>query len=140
MASSTKTNRNSPAPTSQPVIPPTPEDPLVQATVEQIEQMDDMQMARAAGQILYDLAIQDPTITVASPAILGMILKTTLRNDAGKLFSEFLPLIRQYMQHSLVAKDPRLAAVAICRIVTVQLYAAGKLQNHADQTDRIGLE
>jgi len=141
MASSTKSARTSQAPTSpQPQIPPTPEDPLVVAAVEQVEAMDDMQMARAAGQILYDLAIQDPTITVATPAMLGMILKTTLRNDNGKLFPEYLPLIRQYLQHSLVAKDPRLVAVAICRIVTVQLYAAGKLQNNADPTDRAGLE
>lgn len=130
MASSTKTVRSSQAPTSpQPQIPPTPEDPILVQAIQQIEAMDDMQMARAAGQVLYDLAIQDPVISVASPEILGMILKTTLRDDNGKLFPEYLPLLKQYLSHSMVARDPRLVAVAITRIITVQLYAAGKLKN-----------
>jgi hypothetical protein len=107
---------------------------VVVAAIQQLEAMDDMQMARAAGQVLYDLAIQDPVISVTTPEILGLILKTTLRDDNGKLFPEYYPLLTQYTSHSLVSKDPRLVAVAITRIVTIQLYAAGKL-NNADQAN-----
>lgn len=106
---------------------------MVQAILH-IEQMDEGQLARAAGQILYDLAIQDPTITVASPEILGRTLKTTLMNDEGKLFKSWYPLLRLYLKHSLVAKDPRLVAIAMSRMVTVQLYIAGKLTD-ADPTN-----
>lgn len=130
MASSIKTVQSSQAPTSpQRPTPPTPEDPTVVAAIQQLEAMDDMQMARAAGQVLYDLAIQDPVISVASPEMLGLILKTTLRDDHGKLYPQYYPLLEQYMKHSLVSRDPRLVAVAITRIVTIQLYAAGKLSN-----------
>jgi hypothetical protein len=135
MASSTKTVQSSQAPTSpQPQIPPTPEDPILVQAILQLEAMDDLQMARAAGQVLYDLAIQDPVISIASPEILGMILKTTLRDDNGKVFPQYYPLLKQYLSHSIVARDPRLVAVAITRIITVQLYAAGKLKN-ADQAN-----
>ena len=139
MASSTKIVQSSPAPISQPqpVVPPPPEDPLFVQTILHLEQMDEMQMSRSSGQILYDLAIQDPTINLASPEILGMILKTTLRDDSGKVFPAHYPLIRQHISHSLVAKDPRLTAMAILRIITVQLYAAGKLTN-ANQAHRAG--
>lgn len=130
MASSIKTVQSSQAPTSpQPQIPPTPEDPILVQAIQQLEAMDDMQMSRAAGQVLYDLAIQDPVISIASPEMLGLILKTTLRDDNGKLFPEYLPLLRRYLSHSMVSRDPRLVAVAITRIVTIQLYAAGKLTN-----------
>ena len=133
MASSTKTVQNSQAPTSPPQPKPqvvqTPEDPMVVQAVQQIEEMDLMQMARAAGQVLYDLAIQDPVITVASPEILGMTLKKTILNDDGKFNNEYMPLLCLYLKHSLVARDPRLVAVAMCRIVTIQLYAAGKLSD-----------
>jgi hypothetical protein len=89
MASSTKTVRSSQAPTSpQPQIPLTQEDPILVQAIQQLEAMDDMQMARAPGQVLYDLAIQDPVISIASPEILGLILKTTLRDDNGKLFPD----------------------------------------------------
>lgn len=139
MVSSTKKSQNSPAPTSQPqpVVPPPPEDPLFVQTILHLEQMDEMQMSRSSGQILYDLAIQDPTINLASPEMLGMILKTTVKDDSGKIFPAYYPLIRQYISHSLVARDPRLTAMAILRIITVQLYAAGKLTN-ANQTHRAG--
>ena len=130
MASSTKTVQNSPAPTSQPQpTPRLPEDPLVVQAAIQIQAMDEGQMARSAGQILYDIAIQDPTITIASPEILGMILKKTILSDSGELLPEWLPLLRRYIKQSLVAKDPRLVAMAFTRIVTLQLYAAGKLDN-----------
>jgi hypothetical protein len=131
MQSSAKTVRSSPAPISQPqpTPPPTPEDPLVVAAAVQIQAMDEMQMARAGGQILYDIAITDPTISVASPEILGMILKKTILNDSGELFPEWLPLLRLYVTHSLVAKDPRLVGMALCRMVTMQLYMTGKLVN-----------
>ena len=130
MASSTKTVRNSPAPTSQPQPTPSlPEDPLVVQAAIQIQAMDEGQLARNAGQILYDIAIQDPTITIASPEILGMILKKTILSDSGELLPEWLPLLRRYTKQSLVAKDPRLVAMAFTRIVTLQLYAAGKLDN-----------
>lgn len=130
MASSTKTVQNSPAPTSQPQpTPRLPEDPLVVQAAIQIQAMDEGQMARSAGQILYDIAIQDPTITIASPEILGMILKKTILSDSGELLPEWLPLLRRYTKQSLVAKDPRLVAMAFTRIVTLQLYAAGKLDN-----------
>ncbi len=135
MASSTKTVQSSQAPTSpQPQIPPTPEDPILVQAILQLEAMDDLQMARAAGQVLYDLAIQDPVISIASPETLGMILKTTLRDDNGKVFPQYYPLLKRYLSHSIVARDPRLVAVAITRIITVQLYAAGKLKN-ADQAN-----
>lgn len=139
MVSSTKKDPSSPAPTSQQprVVPPLPEDPLFVQTILHLEQMDDMQMSRSAGQILYDLAIQDPTINLASPEILGLILKTTIKTDDGKINPAHYPLIRQYLTHSLVAKDPRLVAMAFTRIITVQLYAAGKLTN-ANQTHRAG--
>jgi len=139
MQSSTKTTRSSLAPTSQPqpTPPPTPEDPLVVAAVTHIEAMDEGQLARSAGQILYDIAIQDPTITLASPEILGMILKKTILSDSGKFLPEWLPLLRRYTKQSLVAKDPRLVAMAFARIVTIQLYAAGKLDN-ANQADNTG--
>ncbi len=91
--------------------------------------MDEGQFARNAGQILYDIAIQDPTITIASPEILGMILKKTILSDSGELLPEWLPLLRRYVKHSLVAKDPRLVAMAFSRIVTLQLYTAGTLDN-----------
>ena len=130
MASSTKTVQNSPAPTSQPQpTPRLPEDPLVVQAAIQIQAMDEGQMARSAGQILYDIAIQDPTITIASPEILGMILKKTILSDSGELLPEWLPLLRRYTKQSLVAKDPRLVAMAFTRIVTLQLYVAGKLDN-----------
>ena len=130
MASSTKTVQNSPAPISQPQpTPPLPEDPLVVQAGIQIQSMDEGQLARNAGQILYDIAIQDPTITIASPEILGMILKKTILSDSGELLPEWLPLLRRYTKQSLVAKDPRLVAMAFTRIVTLQLYAAGKLDN-----------
>jgi len=130
MASSTKTVRNSPAPTSQPQPTPSlPEDPLVVQAAIQIQAMDEGQFARNAGQILYDIAIQDPTITIASPEILGMTLKKTILSDSGELLPEWLPLLRRYVKHSLVAKDPRLVAMAFSRIVTLQLYTAGKLDN-----------
>lgn len=130
MASSTKIVQNSPAPTSQPQpTPRLPEDPLVVQAAIQIQAMDEGQMARSAGQILYDIAIQDPTITIASPEILGMILKKTILSDSGELLPEWLPLLRRYTKQSLVAKDPRLVAMAFTRIVTLQLYAAGKLDN-----------
>ena len=135
MASSTKTVRNSPAPTSQPQpTPPTPEDPLVVQAIMHIEEMDEGQLARSAGQILYDIAIQDPTITIGTMEVLGMILKKTIVNDDGKLLPEWLPLLRRYIRQSLVARDPRLVAMAFSRIVTIQLYAAGKLEN-ADQAN-----
>lgn len=135
MASSTKTVRNSPAPTSQPQpTPPTPEDPLVVQAIMHIEEMDEGQLARSAGQILYDIAIQDPTITIGTTEVLGMILKKTIVNDEGKLLPEWLPLLRRYIRQSLVARDPRLVAMAFSRIVTIQLYAAGKLEN-ADQAN-----
>jgi hypothetical protein len=139
MASSTKKSPSSPAPTSQPqpVVPPPQEDPLFIHTILHLEAMDEMQMSRAAGQILYDLAIQDPTINLASPEILGMILKTTIKTDEGKVNPAHYPLIRQYLSHSLVAKEPRLVAMAFTRIIAVQLYAAGTLTN-ANQTHRAG--
>lgn len=130
MASSTKNVQSSPAPISQPQpIPPQPEDPLVVQAAIQLQSMDEAQMARAGGQILYDIAITDPTITVASPETLGMTLKKTILSSSGELLPEWLPLLRLYTQHSLVAKDSRLVAMAICRMVTLQLYILGKLGN-----------
>ena len=130
MASSAKTVQSSPAPISQPrPTPPLPEDPLVEQAIQYIQEMDEGQMARSAGQILYDIAIQDPTITIGTTEVLGMILKKTILNDSGKLLPDWLPLIRRYVGQSLVSKDPRLVAMAFTRIVTIQLYAAGKLEN-----------
>ena len=130
MASSAKITQSSPAPTSRPrPTPPLPEDPLVEQAIQYIEAMDEGQMARSAGQILYDIAIQDPTITIGTTEVLGMILKKTILSDSGKLLPEWLPLIRRYVTQSLVSKDPRLVAMAFTRIVTIQLYAAGKLEN-----------
>ena len=130
MASSTKPVQSSPAPISQPrPTPPTPEDPLVTQAVLHIQEMDEGQMARSAGQILYDSAIQDPTITIGTTEVLGMILKKTIVGDDGKFLPEWMPLLRRYLKHSMVARDPRLVALAFTRIVTIQLYAAGKLDN-----------
>lgn len=139
MASSTKTVQSSPAPISQPQpTPPAPSGPLVVQAIQHIEEMDQGQLARSAGQILYDLAIQDPTINVASPEILGMLLQETILTPTTKKFDmAWLPLLERYIKHSMVAKDPRLVAMAFTRIVTIQLYAAGKLDNaHQANPDR----
>ena len=128
MASSTKIVPNLQAPISQPtMIPQPPEDPLLTATLAHLIAMDPMSMARVAGQTLYDLAIQNPIEVIGSPEILGMTLKTTLINDNGQVFKEHYPMITRYILHSLVGRDPRLCCTAICRIITVQLYASGKL-------------
>lgn len=130
MASSTKSTPSLQVPiTPPPLTAPTPVDPLLIAAIHQLESMDPMQMARAAGQALYDLAIQDPVISVASPEILGQTLRITLLDDKGSVFPHHYPLLKLYLSHSLVARDPRLVAVAITRITTVQLYATGKLTN-----------
>ena len=130
MASSTKIVPNLQAPTSQPtMIPQPPEDPLLTATLAHLIAMPAMQMARVAGQMLYDLAIQNPMEVIGSPEILGMTLKTTLINDNGQVFKEHYPMITRYILHSLVGRDPRLCCTAICRIITVQLYASGKLSD-----------
>lgn len=136
MASSTKTVQNSPAPISQPrpTPPAQPSNPLVVQAIQHIEEMDEGQLARSAGQILYDLAIQDPTINVVSPEILGMTLQMTILTPEKKFDLAWLPLLERYIKHSMVAKDPRLVAMAFTRIVTIQLYAAGKLDN-ADQAN-----
>lgn len=137
MASSTKITPSSPAPISQPQpTPPAPEDPLVVQAILHIEEMDEGQLARSAGQILYDIAIQDPTITIGTTEVLGMILKKTIVSNEGKLLPEWLPLLRRYIRQSLVARDPRLVAMAFSRIVTIQLYAAGKLEN-ANQANTV---
>ena len=134
MQSSAKTVRSSPAPTSQPQPTPQPqpqppEDPLVVQAILHIQEMDEGQLARSAGQILYDIAIQDPAITIGTMEVLGMILKKTILSDSGKFLPEWLPLLRRYIRQSMVARDPRLVAMAFTRIVTIQLYAAGKLEN-----------
>lgn len=102
---------------------------MVTQAVLHIQEMDEGQMARSAGQILYDIAIQDPTITIGTTDVLGMILKKTILSDDGKFLPEWMPLLRRYLKHSMVARDPRLVAMAFTRIVTIQLYAAGKLDN-----------
>lgn len=128
MASSTKIVQNLQAPISQPtMIPQPPEDPLLIATLAQLISMDPMQMARAAGQMLYDLAIENPMAVIGSPEILGMTLKMSLIDDNGQVYKHHYPMISRYIKHSLVGRDPRLCGMAICRIVTVQLYASGKL-------------
>ena len=130
MASSAKITQSSPAPTSRPrPTPPLPEDPLVEQAIQYIEAMDEGQMARSAGQILYDIAIQDPIITIGTMEDLGTILKQAILNNNSKLHSEWLPLLRQYTNHSLVAKDPRLVSLAFTRLVTMHLYISGKLGN-----------
>ena len=130
MASSTKIVQNLQAPTSQPtMIPQPPEDPLLTATLAHLIAMDPMSMARVAGQTLYDLAIQNPIEVIGSPEILGMTLRTTLIDDNGQVFKEHYPMITRYILHSLVGRDPRLCCTAICRIITVQLYASGKLSD-----------
>ena len=128
MASSTKIVPNLQAPISQPtMIPQPPEDPLLTATLATLAVMDPMQMARAAGQMLYDLAIENPMAVIGSPEILGTTLRTTLIDDNGKVFKQHYPMISRYISHSLIGRDPRLCCTAICRIITVQLYASGKL-------------
>ena len=130
MASSTKIVPNLQAPTSQPtMIPQPPEDPLLIATLVQLVSMDPMQMARAAGQMLYDLAIENPMAVIGSPEILGTTLRMTLIDDNNQVFKQHYPMISRYIKHSLVGRDPRLCAMAICRLVTVQLYASGKLSD-----------
>ena len=130
MASLTKIVPNSQAPTSQPtMIPLPPEDPLLTATLSTLIAMPAMQMARVAGQMLYDLAIQNPMEVIGSPEILGMTLRTTLIDDNGQVFKQHYPMIARYISHSLVGRDPRLCCTAICRIITVQLYASGKLSD-----------
>lgn len=136
MASSTKIVPNSQAPTSQQtMIPRPPEDPLLTATQSQLISMDAMQMARAAGQMLYDLAIENPMAVIGSPEILGTTLRMTIIDDNGQVYPQFHPIIARYITHSLVGRDPRLCAMAICRIVTVLLYASGKLTDgHQENT------
>lgn len=130
MASSTKIVPNLQAPISQPtMIPQPPEDPLLIATLSQLISMEPMQMARAAGQMLYDLAIENPMAVIGSPEILGTTLRMTIINDNGQVYPQYYPMILRYMSHSLVGRDPRLCAMAVCRIVTVQLYASGKLSD-----------
>ena len=91
MASSTKIVQNLQAPTSQQtMIPRPPEDPLLTATQAQLISMDAMQMARAAGQMLYDLAIENPMAVIGSPEILGTTLRMTIIDDKGQVHGEVL--------------------------------------------------
>lgn len=128
MASSTKIVPNLQAPTSQPtMIPQPPEDPLLTATLACLAAMDPMFMARSGGQILYDIVLSNPTEVIGGPENLGRMLKFLLINPDGTVNKDFYPLISRYIKDSLVGRDPVSCCQGICKIITLQLYASGKM-------------
>ena len=72
---------------------------------------------------------------IGSPEILGTTLRMAIIDDNGQVHPQIYPIIARYITHSLVGRDPRLCAMAVCRIVTVLLYASGKLTDgHQENT------
>lgn len=66
---------------------------------------------------------------IGGTEMLGRTLRMALIDDNGQVYKHHHPTISRYIKHSLVGRDPRLCGLAICRIVTVLLYASGKLSD-----------
>jgi len=66
---------------------------------------------------------------------LGRMLKFLLIDSDGTINKHFHPMISRYIQDSLVGRDPVNCCKGICRILTVQLYASGKMTDgHQENT------
>lgn len=55
------------------------------------------------------------------------MLKFLLINPDGTVNKDFYPLISRYIKDSLVGRDPVSCCKGICKIITLQLYASGKM-------------
>lgn len=56
-----------------------------------------------------------------------MTLKMALIDENGQVFKQHHPMIARYIKHCAAGRDPTASVIGICRIVTMQLYASGKL-------------
>ena len=64
-----------------------------------------------------------------------MTLKMALIDENGQVFKQHHPMIARYIKHCTAGRDPTVSVIGICRIVTMQLYASGKITDgHQENT------
>lgn len=87
--------------------------------------MGPMGMARAGGQILFDLAFRSPEDLIGTTENLGSQIKSRLLPD-GSLSPWAQNALRFIMKHSLVSRDPVLSCTVLCRLATIDLLLGGR--------------
>lgn len=95
--------------------------------------MGPLGMARAGGQILFDLAFKDPYELVGTPDILGSELQSRLIPD-GELSPWAVNSLKTLRIHSLVGNDPLLSTAVLCRLATLDLVMGGRFK-HGSQAN-----
>jgi hypothetical protein len=95
---------------------------------DQLRSMGQLGMARAGGQILFDLAFKDPIELVGSPEQLGYELESRLLPNK-ELSPWATNALRVILNNSLVSRDPALTITVLCRIATLDLLLGGRFAN-----------
>lgn len=110
-----------------PPVTRTTEDGLIPHR-DQLRTMGRLGMARAGGQILFDLAFKEPIELVGSPEQLGHELESRLIPD-GELSPWATNALKVILNNSLVALEPALCITVLCRIATIDLLLGGRFAN-----------
>jgi hypothetical protein len=124
--SSPKTVQVTQARISRPVIQET-EEALIPHR-EQLRSMGQLGMARAGGQILFDLAFKEPIELVGSPEQLGHEIESRLLHN-GELSAWATNALKVILNNSLVSRDVALTITVLCRIATLDLLLGGRFAN-----------
>ena len=120
--------------TQAPISPRVKEaDPTLIPWKEQLLAMGPLGMARAGGQILFDLAFKEPYELVGTPDILGNELKSRLIPD-GELSPWAINSLKVLRVHSMVGMDPLLSTAVLCRLATLDLVMGGRFK-HGSQAN-----
>ena len=85
-------------------------------------------MARAGGQILFDLAFKEPIELVGSPDQLGYEIESRVLVN-GELSPWAANALKVILNTSLVAQDPVLSITVLCRLATIDLLLGGRFAN-----------
>ena len=120
--------------TQAPISPRVKEaDPTLIPWKEQLLTMGPLGMARAGGQILFDLAFKDPYELVGSPDQLGHELESRLI-PAGELSPWAIESLKTIRIYSMVGNDPMLSSAVLCRLATIDLVMGGRFK-HGSQAN-----